>query len=479
MNSHNKKVSMFGIILIAVSSVLVVDTISASAMIGPSAFVWWIIMFLLFFVPYGLVTAELGTSFPDEGGIVDWVRRAFGDKVGARIAWIYWVNYALWIPAAFYLFALIFTQIFSLDVSPWTIAGIAIFMSWVKCLITMQDIENTLWIPNIGSIFKSIIMLILGFCGIYKGFDLGFANEITFQNMMPSLEAGMNYLPIVIFNFMGFEVIAGASGVMKDPQKDIPKAVLLGGTMIAFFYVIATFGILATIPIEQISDSTGILESLVAIFGNSRLAQIFIIFIGCMFLYTIVSNLTTWAMGVNRAVVYAAHEGLLPKSLSTLNPKTGSPKTVALWNGIISTIVMVIYGIIAGKPVKACTTDSHHALAECTKQSSNEALFWDIFSLGAVTLLMSYILLFPAFFKLRKTLKDTHRPFLIPGGEPALYYCTFVPLIVLLMGILFFFYVPGVPFNKSYFINVGGGILITLIIGEIVIYKAQKENGGR
>ena len=101
MSSQGKQVSMFGIVLIAVSSILVVDTIAASAIIGPSSIGWWLIMFVIFFIPYGLVTAELGTAYPDEGGIVDWVRRAFGDGVGARLAWLYWVNYSLWIPAVF------------------------------------------------------------------------------------------------------------------------------------------------------------------------------------------------------------------------------------------------------------------------------------------------------------------------------------------------------------------------------------------
>ncbi len=59
------KVNMFGIVLITVSSVLVVDTIAASAIIGPSSLVWWLIMFAVFFIPYGLVTAELGTAYPD------------------------------------------------------------------------------------------------------------------------------------------------------------------------------------------------------------------------------------------------------------------------------------------------------------------------------------------------------------------------------------------------------------------------------
>jgi len=475
--TKSKQVSMFGIVLIAVSSILVVDTIAASAIIGPSAITWWLIMFVIFFVPYGLVTAELGTAYPDEGGIVDWVRRAFGDKVGARVAWLYWVNYALWVPAVFYLFALVMGQILGLELSAWSVAIISIVLCWIKSFITMRDIENILWIPNVGSIFKAIIMVMLGVCGIYVGLNKGFANDVNWNTITPSLEAGMGYLPVIIFNFMGFEIIAGASSAMKNPKTDIPKAVVLGGTLIAFFYVLATLGILATIPVSQISDATGVIESFTIIFGESSVARFFIIIIGVMFLYTLLSNVVTWAMGVNRAVVYAAEENLLPRSLATLHPKTGAPKNVAMWNGVISTVVMIVYGVMAsstGNP-EVCMTDTHHVMADCLEdQGSIEDLFWDVFSLGAVTLLASYILLFPAFLKLRLSDGQTERPYVVPGGSAALWYCGVVPSILLILGVVFFFYVPGVEFDKDYFRNVGGGILVALIIGEILIRKAAK-----
>jgi len=99
-------------------------------------------MFLLFFLPYGLVTAELGTAYPDESGIVDWVNRAFGEKVAARVAWLYWINYALWIPAVFYLFALVGSGLMGIELDPWAIALVAIGMSWFKVWLTMRDLDQ-------------------------------------------------------------------------------------------------------------------------------------------------------------------------------------------------------------------------------------------------------------------------------------------------------------------------------------------------
>ncbi len=53
---------------------------------------------IVFFIPYGLITAELGSAWPGEGGVYVWVREAFGPKWGSTVAWLYWINNATWIP---------------------------------------------------------------------------------------------------------------------------------------------------------------------------------------------------------------------------------------------------------------------------------------------------------------------------------------------------------------------------------------------
>ena len=70
---------------------------------------------ILFFIPYGLISAELGTTYPEQGGIYAWVRDAFGARWGTRVTWLYWLNTAIWNGAILVLFAGVFSQIFMLD----------------------------------------------------------------------------------------------------------------------------------------------------------------------------------------------------------------------------------------------------------------------------------------------------------------------------------------------------------------------------
>lgn len=74
---NSKKVSLVGTVLFTVCSILVLDSFVAPAIIGVSSITVWIISAIIFFIPYGLLSAELGSTYPDDGGIVSWVGPGF------------------------------------------------------------------------------------------------------------------------------------------------------------------------------------------------------------------------------------------------------------------------------------------------------------------------------------------------------------------------------------------------------------------
>ena len=75
---------MFDMILFSVCAILLLSQVTLTAQIGPSAVVWTLLIIAMFFLPYGLMTAELGSTYPDTGGIYAWIVRAFGNRWGTR-----------------------------------------------------------------------------------------------------------------------------------------------------------------------------------------------------------------------------------------------------------------------------------------------------------------------------------------------------------------------------------------------------------
>src|SRR5512137_2117425 len=222
--------------LFTVCAIIVIDTLTASASIGASTISWWIITLVLFFIPYGLVTAELGSTYTEQGGLYVWIKRAFGEKWAARSTWYYWINVALWMPSVYILFAGMFAQMFFPDMSLWLQIGIGILMTWLTVWIGTITLETGKWVPNIGAFIKAAIMLVLGVGGIIYAVRNGVANDLSFKAILPSWDAGLAFLPVIVYNFMGFELMSGAGSEMKNPGRDIPRAIIIAGVLIAFFY---------------------------------------------------------------------------------------------------------------------------------------------------------------------------------------------------------------------------------------------------
>ena len=64
MEQGQGKMGVGKIALFSLCAVIVVDTLTASASIGVSAIGWWLLTFVVFVIPYGLITSELSTTYP-------------------------------------------------------------------------------------------------------------------------------------------------------------------------------------------------------------------------------------------------------------------------------------------------------------------------------------------------------------------------------------------------------------------------------
>ena len=92
-----KKFKLTDAILTVICVVFVAEAAAPVASIGNSQYFWWIFMIAAFLLPYGLIASELGTTYEGDGGLYDWISKAFpGTKWGARAAWWYWINFPLW-----------------------------------------------------------------------------------------------------------------------------------------------------------------------------------------------------------------------------------------------------------------------------------------------------------------------------------------------------------------------------------------------
>ena len=455
-----KKFKLVDAILATVCITLVAESVAPTAAIGNSQYFWWIFLILAFCLPYGLITAELGSTFDSEGGMYYWVKKAFGAKWAGRVAWNYWINFPLWIASLAVAVTDVVAGIFEVELSIFWLLVLQLGYTWLVSLLGTARIGESKWIVNIGTFFKIAFMVALGLLGIYVYIKTGeSANPInSVTDLLPTMDlAGLSFLSVIIFNFLGFEVVATFTKDMENPKKEIPKALIIGGSLMALFYILPATGVNIAMSTAD-AEVAGITDSFAILLTNLGLGadaiRVIVIAVGLMFIYTMIANIVSWSFGVNSVAKYSADDGGLPKIFSRTN-KEGVPHMASILNGVVATVIVVV-GIILGN---------------VSETASN--LFWTFFSLSLVTLLVGYIPVFPAFLKLRKT-DNTERAYKVPGGKFVLNLMTWVPFVLLILGVVFTLFGD---FSAEY-INENMpliiGVVVSFIIEEILVARIKK-----
>jgi amino acid transporter len=444
------------LLLFSISAILTIDTLASAASMGVSWFSWWALTMTLFFIPYGLITAELGAAWPGEGGLYVWVREALGPRWGSTAAWFYWINNAYWIPSVYMVFAGTFDTMFLHTKSVWLEAWIAIALTWITVAIGTVKLEVSKWIPNLGALVKVAIFFSLGILGIASLFaGRPPANVFGVAELMPRWSDSLAFLPVLLYNTLGFELMSSAGGEMRDPQRDVPRVILLSGFVISVVYTLGALGILLAVPLKELSLVTGTWDALVILGKQWGAAGDTIVFVlGLGFLYACVSNIVTWSLGVNRVAAAAAEEGVLPAALGKLHPRFKTPYVAFIVMGTISTLLLI----------------GNAALA-----SSASNVFWMIFSLSGVCFLISYLMVFPAFLVLRYAKPAQPRPYRLPFGVAGAWSATLVCWIFIAGAtLLFFLPAPGAQNGLGEKALLAGETLLTLLAGWLLIPKARR-----
>lgn len=470
-NKKAKKFRLFSAVLATVCIILVGDAVAPTAAIGNSQYFWWILMLVAFFVPYGLISAELGTQYPSDGGMYTWIEKALGEKWASRVAWYYWINFPLWVASLADLVTTYLLQMLGFEMTWPIILAIQLGYILLVTVLGMLRISQSAWVSNLGAIVKFIFMAGLGGLGIYVLVTQGSANPVeSWTDFLPMIGAdghfdftGLGFVSLVIFNMLGFEVVSTFSDDMENPKKEIPKAIILGGILIAVFYLLPSFGIGVAVPLEELETNSGLLDSYNSLLTTIGLSvgaiKAITIVVGGMFIYTLIANISSWTFGVNSVTAFAAQDGAFPKSWMKRN-KNGVPYVVSIWTGVVAALISTA-GVLVAQFVSEDVTN----------------LFWTFFSLSLVTLLMSYLPMFVAFWKLHRQGPKVKNGYWISGGKVKIFLYSFVPMLLLLIA-LFFTLFPELNLEMfSYQWPLIAGVCITVVIGEIMVSRVTVTYG--
>ena len=439
------------VILSVICVVFVAEAAAPVASIGNSQYFWWGFMILAFLLPYGLIAAELGTAYAGDGGLYDWIHAAYPQgKWAARASWYYWINFPLWMASLAVMCPELLRDITGRQMG--TIASLAVqlLFIWIVTLIACYPVCDSIVILNVSAVIKILLALLVGGLGVWYISRYGFVNDMSARTFLPSFDlTSLSYISVIIFNFLGFEVVCTFAGSMSEPKKQIPQSIVTGGIVIAAIYLFSAFGIGAAVDVREISVDSGLIDAVSLILGAD--GGVLVGVVALLFLVTLFGNMISWSMGVNSTAALAADHNDMPRVFAKRWEKNNMPVGSAVASGVVASGVCIL-----GVLIETVTPDS--------------SLFWSFFALNLVMLLLSYLPVFPAFLKLRRVDAKTPRPFRVPGSDAALRCIAYVPMALIIISIIF----TAVPLSfdaetlKS-FLPITIGTILSAAIGEVLI----------
>ncbi|MDZ7359193.1 MAG: APC family permease [candidate division KSB1 bacterium] len=421
------------------------DMISSA---GPGiAILTLLIVPFLFSIPISFAVGELTTMMPVEGGQYRWARRAFGDFWGFQAGWWAWMtgvvtngifavlfaNYVeYWLPAirAYHLAALVpnwplpavLQNLLAKASMHWLICLALIWFMHVLNLRGIQVVGNSAILLSIILLIPFAIMLVLGVASWqHNPFAPFHAPGKNFVNSFGSA------LVIAIWLYSGYDKLSAAAEEVEKPQRVFPPALFFAVTLAMLSYVLPTVAGLAALGNWQ--EWAGAYFSPAAtLIGGAWLGHAMTF--GALCSNALLLNVTMLA--ASRYPLTLAEDGFLPRFLSKLHPKYGTPVQSLFWGSI---------------------TYSALALFDFTQLTIIYSWF----------LMSSYILLYANVWMMRRTHAAMPRPFKIPFGQAGLFLAMLPTCVIALVAMGSTVFEEGEFSQRQFLIGA-----LTLLSGPVV-----------
>lgn len=344
-----------GVVDLAFAQILLIivpEFFGTAVKAGNAHVVLWLLAIVLFFIPHAYVVAHLNRLMPIEGGLYEWARLGFSDRVGFLTAWNMWIMQTMQVSQI----ALVTTSYLSYAVpgAAWiatnsrVIVTASIVLIALMMVIARFGLSVGKWLTNVGSIFTIFTLTVL----IFLPYLHVWRRHLPAYHPLPLLLPPMTLFSLNVFSKMtfgalsGFETVATVAGESRDPARNISRSILITAPIIALLYIFGTSGILAFVSpdsIDVIGPIPQALRSGFAIFGMARpIVSVAIL----LLLLNYVCSYTFFFSANTRLPMAAGWDHLLPRWFGDLHPRYRTPVNSILFMGgvALATSVAVLIG---------------------------------------------------------------------------------------------------------------------------------------
>lgn len=313
--------------------------------------------------------AELASMFPSSAAEYEYVKNAMGERIGFIIGWIIIFSAVISSSAVAIGFGNYLGTIFNIP-SIYSAIGLIAVLSFILFI----GIKESAWVAILFTSIEALGLLIIFFIGIpYYG-------TVNYFEMPLGLNGIFASAALIFFAYLGFEEIVKLSEETIEPNKNIPRAIILAMIISTVLYILVAFSSVSILGWEALANSQAPFSQIAftALGPNGS----FLLSIIALFA---TSNTVLLLLLAGSRIVYGMSESnSLPLILKKVHSKTRTP-----WVSIIIVGMVAIGFIFVGN-------------LEFLASATNYALFLSFIFINASVIILRYIS------------PDLKRPFRIP-----------------------------------------------------------------
>jgi amino acid transporter len=313
-----------------------------ASMNGPHVIYAWIAGLVLA-VFDGLVYAQLGAALPGSGGGYLYMREAFKPFGLGRLAGFIFIFDTLLVAPLSVAGGAVgvadYLQYFWTAMSPLTHNLIAAAVCIVCTALLWRRIEE---IGRLAVVMLIGVIVTIGWVIVVGLFNFSPAQAFDFppeaKSLNPTLFAAIGATSILaMYNYGGYNQVCFIGGEIKDPERNIPRSILLSTFIVAALYMLMTIVILGMIPWQEVKESRTIASLFIErTFADPSQGRIAGIAMTSLILFVAAAGLYATILGYSRVAYAAARDGDFFHVFARVHPTKGFPHISLLMTALVS-----------------------------------------------------------------------------------------------------------------------------------------------
>ncbi len=339
MSSNQKKIG-----LITTTSLVVGNMIGAGIFLLPATLAKYGSISLLgwvFTAMGALILAKIFSNFSKiivnkSGGPYAYSKEGFGEFIGFLVAWGYWIS--IWVSNAGLAIAIIggLSVFFpTLNTNPTLSVFVGLTFIWFFTWINSKGVKESGRVQVITTVLKLLPLVFIIIVGAVL-FSLD-----NFPSFNLTEESDFATFPVVaaltLYAFLGMESATVPAENVKNPEKTIPKATMLGTVIVTLVYILGTVVLFGLLPVDELKNSAAPFADAGEIIGGKYAGY----FVAAGAVVSAMGCLNGWTMLSGQLPMSASKDNMFPRIFRKEN-KNGAPVLGMIIGSVLTSAILII-----------------------------------------------------------------------------------------------------------------------------------------